>query len=66
MVTNLRCPELVGGNIEVTTSTTSTLIGSHVLLSCPPGYDLHGQNYVVCRDDGMVTNVCMLLIIVLP
>ena len=66
VVTNLRCPELVGGNIEVTTSTTSTLIGSHVLLSCPPGYDLHGQNYVVCRDDGMVTNVCMLLIIVLP
>ena len=56
VVTNRTCPAIQLRQ-NVGPSTVDTHIGTEVIFSCPAGYTLHGQDSVLCRDDGRYSRV---------
>ena len=51
LVTNQICPKIELTK-NVILNTTETFIGTQVLFTCPVGYNISGEETVLCRDDG--------------
>ena len=49
---DMECPEFDISDVELESRMDGRKIGAHVHFTCPRGFDLQGQNRLICQRNG--------------